>query len=376
MAGEVRRMDFRESLDTGALRGELRKLMAELLPDDFLGAFTDDPNDFETTQRFCRELGTRQLIPLAWPAEYGGQERSPWDQMALREEMWAHHEPRGPQYMTVNWVAPALMRFGTDQQKQQHLPTIAAGDEVWCQGFSEPEAGSDLASLRTAAHPIDGGWEIHGQKVWTSYAMLAEWIFLLARTDSAAEKHHGITVFLIPLDRPGVEVRPIRAIVGPHHLNEVFLDGVWAGPEDVLGEVNDGWRVVRETLAFERVGIARYAALRTASVGGARGARRSLGGAAAGPPDQMGRRPRPHQTGQAPGLPGDRQADLGRGRPGRRGRLPDNGHEARPGGGRGADGCRTGICAWRSGRALSQVRGGGRRPLALRPGVDRGVRLG
>jgi len=259
MVGEVRRMDFRESLEAGALRGELRKLMADMLPDDFLGAFTDDPKDFETTQRFCRELGTRQLIPLAWPPEYGGQERSPWDQMALREEMWAHHEPRGPQYMTVNWVAPALMRLGTDQQKQRHLPAIAAGDEVWCQGFSEPEAGSDLASLRTAAHPVDGGWEIHGQKVWTSYALLADWIFLLARTDPTAEKHHGITVFLIPLDRPGVEVRPIRAIVGPHHLNEVFFDGVWAGPEDVLGEVNDGWRVVRETLAFERVGIARYA---------------------------------------------------------------------------------------------------------------------
>jgi alkylation response protein AidB-like acyl-CoA dehydrogenase len=252
-------MNFSESPEAGALRGELRTMMTELLPDGFLGAFTDDPRDLETTQHFCRELGARKLISLAWPAEYGGQERSPWEQTALREEMWAHHEPRGAQYMNVNWVAPALMRFGTDEQKRQHLPAIAAGEEIWCQGFSEPEAGSDLASLRTAARAVEGGWEIHGQKVWTSYATMADFIFLLARTDPAAEKHHGITVFMVPLDRPGLEVRPIAAMVGPHHLNEVFFDGVWVGPEDVLGDVNDGWRVVRETLAFERVGIARYA---------------------------------------------------------------------------------------------------------------------
>ncbi len=252
-------MDFSESPEAEVLRSELTTLMEKQLPAGFLGAFTDDPADFATTQRFCRELGARRLISLTWPREYGGQEGGPWEQMALREEMWAHHEPRGPQYMNVNWVAPALMRFGTQEQKDKHLPAIAAGEEVWCQGFSEPEAGSDLASLRTAARPAGQGWEIHGQKVWTSYATMAEWIFLLARTDPTVEKHLGITVFLVPLDRPGIEVRSIRAMLGPHHLNEVFFDGVWVGPEDVLGSVNDGWRVVRETLAFERVGIARYA---------------------------------------------------------------------------------------------------------------------
>jgi alkylation response protein AidB-like acyl-CoA dehydrogenase len=234
-------------------------MMSDLLPQDFVGGFTDDPADIEVTKRFCREMGSRRLISLTWPAEYGGQERSTWEQMALREEMWAHCEPRGAQYMNVKWVAPALMHFGSQEQKDLHLAAIAAGEEIWCQGFSEPEAGSDLASLRTAAKPTSGGWEISGQKVWTSYATVAQWIFLLARTDPAAEKRHGITVFILPLDRPGIEVRPIRNMVGPHHLNEVFFDGVWAGPEDVVGEVNDGWRVVRETLAFERVGIARYA---------------------------------------------------------------------------------------------------------------------
>jgi alkylation response protein AidB-like acyl-CoA dehydrogenase len=252
-------MNFRESPEAESLRETLRAMMAELLPRDFLGGFTDDPADMETTKAFCREMGSRQLISLTWPVAYGGLERSTWEQMALREEMWANYEPRGAQYMNVNWVAPAFMRFGSQEQKDFHLPAIAAGEEIWCQGFSEPEAGSDLASLRTAAKPTAGGWEISGQKVWTSYATVAQWIFLLARTDPAAEKRHGITVFILPLDRPGIEVRPIRSMVGPHHLNEVFLDGVWAGPDDVMGEVNDGWRVVRETLAFERIGIARYA---------------------------------------------------------------------------------------------------------------------
>ncbi len=252
-------MNFRESPEAESLRDQLRAMMGDLLPEDFVSGFTDDPADTETTKAFCRALGSRRLISLTWPSEYGGQERSTWEQMALREEMWANYEPRGAQYMNVNWVAPALMRFGSQEQKDRHLPAIAAGEEIWCQGFSEPEAGSDLASLRTAAKPAAGGWEISGQKVWTSYATLAQWIFLLARTDPAAEKHHGITVFILPLDRPGIEVRPIRAMVGPHHLNEVFFDSVWAGSEDVIGEVNDGWRVVRETLAFERVGIARYA---------------------------------------------------------------------------------------------------------------------
>ena len=252
-------MDFSESDGSVALRDELRELIGRFIQPDFLGAFTDDPLDLEATQRFCRELGNRGLISRSWPGRFGGDERGPWEQMALREEMWAHHEPRGAQYMNVNWVAPAIMRFGTPAQQEQHLPSIAAGEELWCQGFSEPEAGSDLASLRTVAKPSGADWQIFGQKVWTSYATFAEWMCLLARTDPVAEKHRGITVFLLPMDRPGIEVRPIQSMVGPHHLNEVFFDGVPVGIDDVLGDVNDGWRVVRETLALERLGIARYA---------------------------------------------------------------------------------------------------------------------
>ncbi len=242
-----------------ALRAELRGLVAEHVPQDFLGAFTDDPADLETAQRFCRILAERGLLCLAWPEEFGGRGASAWEQTVVREEMWAHHEPRGAQYMGVNWVGPAIMRHGTAEQKAAHLPPIARGEVIWCQGFSEPDAGSDLASLRTAARPDGDEWRVFGQKIWTSYALMARWCFLLARTSTGEKKQQGLTVFLVPMSAPGIEVRPIRSMLGPHHLNEVFFDGLRVTGADVLGAVDQGWAVVQEVLAFERVGIARYA---------------------------------------------------------------------------------------------------------------------
>jgi alkylation response protein AidB-like acyl-CoA dehydrogenase len=228
-------------------------------PPEFLGAFSDDPRDLERTQRFCRLLAAEGLLALAWPVEYGGAGGSSWEQTVLREEMWAHHEPRGPQYMGINWVGPAVMRHGSDQQRQKHLPPIAAGEVIWCQGFSEPGAGSDLASLATKATRAADGWRINGQKIWTSYAQVAQWCVLAARTSADGPKQAGITVFLIPMDREGITVRPIASMLGPHHLNEVFFDNVQAGENEVLGGVGEGWKVMRAALAFERVGIARYA---------------------------------------------------------------------------------------------------------------------
>jgi alkylation response protein AidB-like acyl-CoA dehydrogenase len=252
-----------------ALRAELRQLVKEHVPADYMGAFTDDPADLAIAQRFCRVLAGKGLLCLAWPEEFGGRGASVWEQTVVREEMWAHHEPRGAQYMGVNWVGPAIMRHGTAAQRQFHLPRIARGEVIWCQGFSEPDAGSDLASLRTAARrdadgadgaDADGaGWRIYGQKIWTSYALMAQWCFLLARTSTGEKKQHGLTIFLVPMSAPGIEVRPIRTMLGPHHLNEVFFDGVRVTEADVLGPVDQGWRVVQEVLAFERVGIARYA---------------------------------------------------------------------------------------------------------------------
>ncbi|MFF0490150.1 acyl-CoA dehydrogenase family protein [Nocardia sp. NPDC004068] len=252
-------MDFTMGEAAATLRGELRRLIAAEVPADFLGAFTDDPADLALAQRFCGVLSERGLLCAAWPEEFGGRGASVWEQTVVREEMWARHEPRGAQYMGVNWVGPTIMRHGTAEQRRKHLPPIARGEVIWCQGFSEPDAGSDLASLRTSARRDGDGWRISGQKIWTSYATMAQWCFLLARTSREARKQQGLTVFLLPMSDPAIEVRPIRAMLGPHHLNEVFLDGVRATEADVLGEVGGGWAVVQEVLAFERVGIARYA---------------------------------------------------------------------------------------------------------------------
>ncbi|MCW2496719.1 MAG: acyl-CoA dehydrogenase protein [Jatrophihabitans sp.] len=252
-------MDFADTAEESELRSELRSLLDEHVPEAYLGAFTHNENDLAVAQNFCKVLAQRRLLALAWPEEFGGRAGNSGELTVLREEMWARHEPRGAQYMGVNWIGPAIMRFGTPAQQELHLPPISAGEVIWCQGFSEPDSGSDLASLKTAARPVKGGWEVNGQKVWTSYATMAEWIFLLARTSNTGPKQQGITVFLVPMSRPGIEVRPIPAMLGPHHLNEVFLSGVQVTEADVLGTVGQGWQVVREALAFERVGIARYA---------------------------------------------------------------------------------------------------------------------
>jgi alkylation response protein AidB-like acyl-CoA dehydrogenase len=252
-------VDYEFGEDGDQLRLQLRELIADRIPPGYLGAFTDDPEDLAIAQRFCKELASRGLLTLSWPEEYGGRGASLWLQTVVREEMWAHHEPRGAQYMGLNWVGPAIMEFGSPEQRRLHLPALAAGDEIWCQAFSEPDAGSDLASLSTRAEPDADGWRISGQKIWTSYAGIADFCFLAARVAGTGSKHAGITIFLIPMDREGVEVRPISSMLGPHHLNECFFDHVWASPNEVLGEVGQGWKIIRRSLAYERVGIARYA---------------------------------------------------------------------------------------------------------------------
>ncbi|MDO3333908.1 acyl-CoA dehydrogenase family protein [Mycobacteroides abscessus] len=253
-------MDYELGEDATRLRSRLRELIDEHLPDGFLGAFTENPQDLATTQAFCKLLADEGLLALAWPKTHGGGGGSVWQQTVVREEMWAHHEPRGAQYMGINWVGPAIMRYGTQKQKDRHLSAIAAGEVIWCQGFSEPEAGSDLASLRTRAVRDGDGWSINGQKIWTSYALMADWCVLATRTDGADDRSRGKhTLFLIPMDRDGITARPVRSMLGPHHLNEVFFDDVRARDDEILGEVGGGWQVIRDALNFERVGIARYA---------------------------------------------------------------------------------------------------------------------
>lgn len=253
-------MDYALGEPAEDLRTRLRELLAEHVPEDYLSPFTDRPVDLEISRTFVRLLAEEGLLALAWPTEYGGGGGSVEEQTVVREEMWAHYEPRANHYMGLNWIGPALMRFGTQDQKARLLPAIASGAVGWCQGFSEPEAGTDLASLRTTATPDeDGGWRITGQKIWTSYAPMADYCMLAVRSNPEAPRGSGLSLFMLPMDRPGVQVRPIDSMLGHQHLNEVFLDEVPVTAEDLLGELHGGWTVMRYALNFERVGIARYA---------------------------------------------------------------------------------------------------------------------
>ncbi|MBD0860484.1 acyl-CoA dehydrogenase family protein [Gordonia sp. zg691] len=242
-----------------ALRRRLRQLLAEMLPADWRTSFSNDAEVQAVVGRICRRLGDERLLTINWPAEFGGAGADVWQQTVLREEMWAHFEPRGAQYMGLSWVGPTLMQIGTPAQLEKHLPGIAEGRIVWCQGFSEPEAGTDLGSLKLSASRTDRGWLLTGQKIWTSYAGLADWCFLAARTSHTDNKHTGITIFLVPMSSPGITVRPIPSIMGEQHLNEVFFDGVEVAEEAILGELDQGWRVIKLVLTHERIGIPRYA---------------------------------------------------------------------------------------------------------------------
>jgi len=241
-------------------RAELRAFVDESLPQWWRGMFVDDDRAIPFTREFCRALAARGWLTLAWPPEHGGAGASAWTQTVVREEMWAAEEPRGPQYMNLNYIGPLLMRYGTDEQRARFLPAMARGEVIWCQGFSEPDAGSDLASLRTRARPHEQGFVVDGTKIWTSYADApADWCLLLTRTDPEAERHRGISVLLVDMTTPGITVRPIDTMAGPHEFNEVMFDDVVVPRDCLLGEQDHGWELIAAGLTFERVGIARYA---------------------------------------------------------------------------------------------------------------------
>ncbi|HSO94691.1 MAG TPA: acyl-CoA dehydrogenase family protein, partial [Acidimicrobiia bacterium] len=194
---------------------------------------------------------------ISWPTEYGGRAAGVMEQVVWNEEMHRSGAPGPINVIGIPNVAPAIMNHGTEPQKTGLLPRMRRGDDIWCQGFSEPDAGSDLASLRTSAVRDGDGWVITGQKIWTTLGQVADWCELLVRTDPDAPKHRGITCILVDLDRPGVEVRPLTTITGEHEFNEIFLDSVRVPVEQTLGPVNEGWRVAMTTLAHERGGVAK-----------------------------------------------------------------------------------------------------------------------
>jgi alkylation response protein AidB-like acyl-CoA dehydrogenase len=201
---------------------------------------------------WCERFHASGLATLQWPAQWGGAGLDADEAAEVTEVLAAAAMPLSLSDVGINLVGPALMAFGTSEQQQRHLPPIRNGTACWAQLFSEPEAGSDLASLRTTAVPAGDGWEVTGQKVWSTYAHIADWGFLLARTGTRAERHRGISAFLVPMDALGITVRPLREITGDADFNEVFLDSVYLDSQALVGGVGSGWRVAMDLLAVER----------------------------------------------------------------------------------------------------------------------------
>jgi len=248
-------VDLRSSPEAEAFRVRVRAFLAEHLPADWpgIGALpADEAAEFVAAWR--KTLYANGLLGLAWPTEYGGQGMTKLEQVVLVEECARAMVPLGParDTISVKMVGNTLLRWGTEEQKRAFLPRILSGEDSWCQGFSEPNAGSDLAGLTTRA-VLDGDeWVIDGQKIWTSFATEADWIFVLARTDPIVPKHRGITFLLCPMTTPGIDVRPIRMLTGGSEFNEVFFTGARIPAANVVGPVHGGWAVAMSLLGHER----------------------------------------------------------------------------------------------------------------------------
>src|SRR5580658_2299861 len=251
-------MHFAWDAEQQTFRATVRAFLAAHLPKDWEllahGPASEAQSAF--SRKFCGQLAEAGLLVPHWPKRWGGRDAGAWASFILAEEMWEAGEPRGGQYMNVNWIGPTLMRFGSDEQKTRYIPPMARGETIWCQGFSEPEAGSDLASLHTRAENIGSRYRINGQKVWTSYAGHADTCFLLARTSPGRD---GISIFILPMDSVGIIVRQIPSLIGEGDIHEVFLDDVDVPVEARLGGEGQAWEIVRGALALERVGIPRFA---------------------------------------------------------------------------------------------------------------------
>jgi len=250
-------MDLRFTPEENAFRDEVRAFFKANLPEHIRKKTAEgikyEKDDIVQWQRILNKKGW--VVPH-WPAEWGGTGWSPVQQYIFREEMQLCPAP-DPLPFGVNMVGPVIIAFGRDDQKQKYLPRIRNLDDWWCQGFSEPGAGSDLASLKTTAKRDGDHYVVNGQKTWTTSAQHADWIFCLVRTDASAKKQEGITFLLIDMKTPGITVRPIQTIDGSHEVNETFFDDVRVPVENRIGEENKGWDYAKFLLGNERVTIAR-----------------------------------------------------------------------------------------------------------------------
>jgi alkylation response protein AidB-like acyl-CoA dehydrogenase len=241
----------KDSPEDAAFRAELRAWLERNVPGELRGLVTYPPKEAGLKwQKMLREAG--YLAPH-WPKRWGGSEKSFTQQLIFQEEL-ARAKAPGVGGQGFNHIGPIIMQFGTEEQKRQHLPKIISGEVTWCQGYSEPNSGSDLSSLRTRAEMKDDHFLVNGQKIWTSGAHKAEWIFMLVRTDPEAKPQAGISFILADMKTPGITPRAIQTIAGEDELAEVFLDDVRVPKENLIGKLNDGWRVANALLVNERIG--------------------------------------------------------------------------------------------------------------------------
>jgi alkylation response protein AidB-like acyl-CoA dehydrogenase len=260
-------MDLRDSPEEAAFRAEIRAWIEANLPAELRGS-RGGAARFEgpESRDWSRRLYEAGYAGLTWPKEYGGS-GAPWNLQAIALEELARAE--APQHIGViglGMAGPTIIAHGTEAQKQRYLSKILSAEEIWCQGFSEPDAGSDLAGVRTSAERRDGHFVVNGQKVWSSFAHIADWCILITRSDPGSQRHQGLTYMAIDMHSPGVDVRPLRQITGESEFNEIFFTDVEVPVENVLGEIGEGWQVAMTTLLHERgtLGFALTGALNVA----------------------------------------------------------------------------------------------------------------
>ncbi len=247
-------MDLRFTPEQEKFRSELREWIADNLERPFTDEVRDPRHDadslVEVRRRWQRKLHEAGYLGMGWPAEWGGRGATAVEEAILQEELYRADAPLVPNFLGISLLGPALIHHGTEEQRRRFIPKMLSCEEIWCQGFSEPGAGSDLAALRTRAEPEGDDWRITGQKVWTTFGPWADWIFVLARTGE--DRHGGITFFLVPIDQPGVDMRGLKQITGESEFGEVFFDGALAKGEHVVGELGEGWRIAMTVLSYER----------------------------------------------------------------------------------------------------------------------------
>jgi alkylation response protein AidB-like acyl-CoA dehydrogenase len=245
-------VDLRDTPEEAAFRSEVKAWIDANLPDELRGGRLGESRFEQLGREWSRRLDAAGYAGLTWPREYGGAGAPYSYQAILLEELALAEAPQHIGVIGLGMAGPTIMAHGTEQQKSRYLAKILSAEEIWCQGFSEPGAGSDLASVRTRAELRDGRFVLNGQKVWSSFAHLADWCILLARSDPESERHAGLTYLIVDMHAPGVEVRPLRQITGEAEFNEIFFTDVEVPVENVLGEIGGGWAVAMTTLLHER----------------------------------------------------------------------------------------------------------------------------